>query len=67
MVPVCAQARLRWIGPDALREMRLDGSFVLQGPLMTRLGADAVIGMTRLPERGGRIGSTGADIGTRLD
>ncbi|SDJ22058.1 phage tail protein domain-containing protein [Paraburkholderia steynii] len=67
MVPVCAQARLRWTGPDALREMTLDGSFVLQGPPMARLGADAVIGMTRLPERGGRIDSTGADIGTRLD
>jgi hypothetical protein len=30
------------------------------------LGSDAVTGIARLPERGSRITSTGADIGTRL-
>ena len=66
MVPITARLQLQWVGPLALRGNRLDGSLVLQGPPTPHLGSDAVTGVARLPERGGRITSTGADIGTRL-
>jgi hypothetical protein len=66
MVPITARLGLQWVGPLALRGNRLDGSLVLQGPPTPHLGSDAVTGVTRLPERGSRITSTGADIGTRL-
>jgi len=66
MVPLTARVQLRWVSPQALRGARLDGSLVLQGPPTPHLGSDAVTGVARLPERGGRITSTGADIGTRL-
>jgi phage tail-like protein len=66
VVPLTARLRLRWFGPHALREDQLDGSLVLQGVPATHLGRDAVTGVARLPERGARITSTGADIGTRL-
>ena len=45
---------------------RLVGSFVLSAAPTPHLGSDAVTGVARLPERGSRITSTGADIGTRL-
>jgi phage tail-like protein len=66
MVPITARLQLQWVGPLALRGNRLDGSLVLQGPPTPHLGSDAVTGVARLPERGSRITSTGADIGTRL-
>jgi phage tail-like protein len=66
MVPLTARAQLRWVSPQALRGARLDGSLVLQGVPTAHLGSDAVTGVARLPERGSRITSTGADIGTRL-
>ncbi len=66
MVPLTARVQLRWLGPQALRGTRLDGSLVLQGAITPHLGSDAVTGAARLPERGSRITSTGADIGTRL-
>lgn len=66
MVPVTARVQLRWVSAQALHGARLDGSFVLQGPPAPHLGSDAVTGVARLPERGSRITSTGADIGTRL-
>jgi phage tail-like protein len=66
MVPLTARVQLRWVSAQALREARLDGSFVLQSTPTPHLGSDAVTGVARLPERGSRITSTGADIGTRL-
>ena len=65
-VPLTARVRLRWVNPQALRSTPLAGSLVLSGPPKPHLGSDAVIGVVRLPERGSRITSTGADIGTRL-
>jgi phage tail-like protein len=66
MVPLTARPQLRWVSSQALRSARLDGSLVLQGVPTAHLGSDAVTGVARLPERGSRITSTGADIGTRL-
>ena len=66
MVPLTARSRLRWVSPQSLRGGRIDGSLVLQGVPTAHLGSDAVTGVARLPERGSRITSTGADIGTRL-
>jgi phage tail-like protein len=66
MVPLTARPQLRWVSSQALRSARLDGSLVLQGVPTAQLGSDAVTGVARLPERGSRITSTGADIGTRL-
>lgn len=66
MVPLTARVQLRWISAQSLRAARLDGSFVLQPTPTPHLGSDAVTGLARLPERGSRITSTGADIGTRL-
>lgn len=66
MVPLTARVQLRWVSAQAPRSARLDGSFVLQPTPTPHLGSDAVTGVARLPERGSRITSTGADIGTRL-
>jgi phage tail-like protein len=66
MVPLTARVQLRWVSAQALRGARLDGSFVLEPTPTPHLGSDAVTGVARLPERGSRITSTGADIGTRL-
>ncbi|MDM0116693.1 phage tail protein [Variovorax sp. J22R133] len=66
MVPLTARVKLRWIGPKAMHGARLNGSLVLQDNTTPHLGSDAVTGVARLPERGSRITSTGADIGTRL-
>jgi hypothetical protein len=66
MVPLTARVQLRWVSAQSLRGARLDGSFVLQPTPTPHLGSDAVTGVARLPERGSRITSTGADIGTRL-
>lgn len=66
MVPLTARVQLRWVSAQSLRSARLDGSFVLQSTPTPHLGSDAVTGVARLPERGSRITSTGADIGTRL-
>jgi hypothetical protein len=66
MLPLTARPQIRWVGPQALRGDRLDGSLVLSGVPTTHLGSDAVTGVARLPERGSRITATGADIGTRL-
>lgn len=67
MVPLTARARLRWVGADALRATRLDGSLVLAAPPAPHLGNDAVLGLARLPQQGSRITATGADTGTRLE
>jgi phage tail-like protein len=66
MVPLTARVQLRWVSTQALRGAQLDGSWVLQPTPTPHLGSDAVTGVARLPERGSRITSTGADIGTRL-
>lgn len=66
MVPLTARARLRWVSAQALQDGRLDGGLVLAAPPAARLGGDAVLGVTRLPENGSRITASGADIGTRL-
>lgn len=66
MVPLTARVQLRWVSAQALHGARLDGSLVLQPTATPHLGSDAVTGVARLPERGSRITSTGADIGTRL-
>lgn len=66
MVPLTARVQLRWVSAQALRGAWLDGSFVLQPTPTPHLGSDAVTGVARLPERGSRITSTGADMGTRL-
>jgi hypothetical protein len=66
MVPLTARVQLRWASPQTLRGTPLVGSFVLSAAPTPHLGSDAVTGVARLPERGSRITSTGADIGTRL-
>jgi len=66
MVPLTARAQLRWVSARALPGKRLDGSLVLEAPPAPHLGNDAVLGVTRLPERGSRVTASGADIGTRL-
>jgi phage tail-like protein len=66
MAPLTARLQLRWLSAQSLRSARLDGSFVLQPTPTPHLGSDAITGVARLPERGSRITSTGADIGTRL-
>jgi phage tail-like protein len=67
MTPLTARLQLRWVSARALRDERLDGSLVLESAPTPHLGTDAVTGIARLPERGSRITSTGADIGTRLE
>lgn len=66
MVPLTARVRLRWVSAQALRGMRLDGALVLAGPPQARLDSEAVLGVARLPDNGGRITASGADLGTRL-
>ena len=66
MVPLTARVQLRWVNLQTLRGTPLVGSFVLSAAPTTHLGSDAVTGVARLPERGSRITSTGADTGTRL-
>jgi hypothetical protein len=66
MVPITARVQLRWVSMRALRGARLDGSLVLEAAPTPHLGSDAVTGVARLPERGSRITSSGADTGTRL-
>ena len=66
MIPLTARMQLRWVSARALRSARLIGSFVLEPTPAPHVGSDAITGVARLPERGSRITSTGADTGTRL-
>jgi phage tail-like protein len=49
MVPVTAQAQLRWVGPSALMSNEF-GSLTLAPEPLAHLGTDAVIGHARLPD-----------------
>jgi phage tail-like protein len=66
MVPLTARVELRFVGEQALRSNRLDGTLTLESPPAPLLGSGAVTGLARLPERGARLSATGPDIGTRL-
>jgi phage tail-like protein len=66
MIPVTARLELRWVGPDALRSDRLDGTYVITSAPVPHLGVDAVTDLARLPERGIRLSASGSNISTRL-
>jgi phage tail-like protein len=66
MVPVTARVQLTWLALGGMRPARLSDSLTIEAPPVPHLGTDAVIGIARLPERGGRITGIGADVGVRL-
>jgi hypothetical protein len=66
LVPLTTRARVRWLDARSLQDQQLDGGWVLEGAPAPHLGDDAITGVARFPERGVRLGATGADTGTRL-
>lgn len=67
VMPVTARLRLRWHAPAHLRSDRLGEDFILAGPPSTRLGADAIAGLSRLPGDGEqRLGPDGMETGATL-
>ena len=67
MVPLTARLQLQWVeSAGAARYIASTARSYCRAAPTPHLGSDAVTGVARLPERGSRITSTGADIGTRL-
>jgi phage tail-like protein len=66
MVPLTVRVQLRWVGAQALRSDRLDGTLALESLPPPRLGSGAITSLARLPERAARLSGSGPDIGTRL-
>jgi len=68
MVPVTARARLRWLGPGALRPGdQLGDALVLEDPPAPHLGSDAITGLARLPaDPGAGVSTPGMNGGNRL-
>jgi phage tail-like protein len=66
MMPLTARLQFRWVGLDALRSDRLDGSFVLTSTTDPTVGTDTVTNVARLPERGTRLSASGASLSARL-
>jgi phage tail-like protein len=66
MAPLTTRVELRWVGANALRSDRLDGTLTLEEPPAPHLGTDAVTGLARLPEGRARLSPSGSDIGTRI-
>jgi hypothetical protein len=66
MIPLTARLQFRWVGLDALRSDRLDGSFVLDSMSDPTIGTDTVTNVARLPERGTRLSASGSTLSTRL-
>ncbi len=65
MVPVAAQAQLRWVSPSALIADDFDSLTLAPEPL-AHLGTDAIIGEARLPDGDIRLSSCGPEINVRL-
>jgi len=66
MIPLTARLQFRWVGLDALRSDRLDGSLVLDSTVDPTVGTDTMTNVVRLPERGTRLSASGSSLSTRL-
>jgi hypothetical protein len=66
MIPLTARLQFRWVGLDALRSDRLDGSLVLDSVADPTVGTDTMTNVVRLPERGTRLSASGSSLSTRL-
>ncbi len=66
MVPITARMTVRWLGIDALRSNRLDETSMIEAPPEPRLGTDAILGRTRLPDRAATLPTSATDAGPTL-
>ena len=66
MVPITARMTVRWLGIDALRSDRLDETLMIEAPARPQLGTNAIMGRTRLPDRGATLPISVSDSGPAL-
>jgi len=66
MAPLTARVELRWVPGATIESGNMDGTMVLTGRPVARLGNDAITGLALLPETGISLSDKGLIIGRRL-